>query len=332
MRFIQDLAPETIQQLEQMYKHSASPRTRQRAQCLLLSYDGYSVPELAEIFRVHPVTIYNWFNAWEARQFEGLSDLPGRGNTPKIDAVHHEQIRAWARQFPRQLLKIQSLIHDQLDILVSTRTLSRLLNDLGITWRRVRRKVSGEPDPEEFAQKTKELDALEAQHQQGVIDLRYVDETGFCLYPYVPYAWQEKGETISLPSGRSPRLNTVGFFNVDNDFQAYTFECSIDSDIMIACIDEYCKQVTRPTVLVLDQASIHTSDAFTERLADWKAQRVEIFYLPTYSPHLNRIEMLWRFMKYWWLDFDAYTSWKNLVDYVEDILKNIGTKYKINFV
>ena len=332
MRFIHDLAPEIIQQLEQIYKQSPSPRTRQRAQCLLLSHDGYSVPELAEIFRVHPVTIYHWLNAWKARQFDGLSDLPGQGNTPKIDASHHEQIRAWTRQFPRQLLKIQCLIRDQSDITVSTRTLSRLLNKLGMTWRRVRRDVKGKPDPDEYAQKTHALDVLEAQHEQGVLDLRYVDQTGFCLYPYLPYAWQETGKTIGLPSSRSPRLNAVGFFNIDNDFQAYTFECSIDSDLMIACIDEFCKQVTMPTVLVLDQASIHTSAAFTERLPDWTAQGVEIFYLPSYSPHLNRIEMLWRYIKYWWLDFDAYTSWKNLVYYVEDILRNVGAKYKINFV
>jgi transposase len=77
MRFIHSLVPETIERLEQIYTHHLSPRTRQRAQCILLSHDGYSVPELAEIFRVHHVTIYNWFNAWEARQFDGLSDLPG---------------------------------------------------------------------------------------------------------------------------------------------------------------------------------------------------------------------------------------------------------------
>lgn len=332
MRFIRDLDPETIQRLEQTYTQSPSPRTRQRAQCILLSHDGYSVPALAEIFRVHQVTIYHWFNAWEARQFDGLSDLPGQGKTPKIDAVHHEQIRTWARQFPRQLLNIQQLIHDQLGISVSTRTLSRLLNGLGFTWRRVRREVKEHPDPEEYAQKTQELDALDAQHEQGIIELRYVDQTGCCLSPYLPYAWQEHGKTIGLPSARSPRLNTVGFFNIDNDFQAYTFECSIDSEIMIACIDEFCKQVTMPTILVVDQASIHTSDAFTEHFSDWKAQGGEIFYLPPYSPHLNRIEMLWRYIKYWWLDFDAYTSWKNLVYYVEDILSNIGIKYKINFV
>lgn len=95
----------------------------------------------------------------------------------------------------------------------------------------------------------------------------------------------------------SPPEHTVGFFTIDNQFQAYTFECHIDSELMIACIDECCKQVTMPTVLVLDQASIHPSGAFTERLPDWKAHGMEIFYVLIYSPHVNRIEMLWRYIK-----------------------------------
>ena len=69
MRFIQDLAPDTIHLLERIYKRSRYPRTRQRAQCLLLSAEGYSVPELVRIFRVTSVTIYNWFNAWDTRRF-----------------------------------------------------------------------------------------------------------------------------------------------------------------------------------------------------------------------------------------------------------------------
>jgi hypothetical protein len=31
-----------------------------------------------------------------------------------------------------------------------------------------------------------------------------------------------------------------------------------------------------------------------------------IKYLPPYSPELNLIEILWRFMKYYWLPFSAY--------------------------
>ena len=36
-------------------------------------------------------------------------------------------------------------------------------------------------------------------------------------------------------------------------------------------------------------------------------------------------------MKYEWIEGQAYTSWQNLVDYVENVLINFGTKYTINF-
>jgi transposase len=319
--------------LERLYKQSQHHQTRQRAQCILLSSQGHTVTQLVKICRVDRVTISRWFNAWERRKFVGLYDRPGKGAKPKLTGEQRAQVKVWGKQFPRQLGKVGAFVKQHFGKKVSKKTLSRILYTVEMSWRRVRRRVKGEPDPQEYEQKQKELHEFRHQHEQGEIDLRYVDQSGFCLFPYLPYAWQEKGQTIEIPSSHSKkRLNVVGFFNLDNELQAYTFECSIDSEIMIACIDEFCKQVTNRTVLVLDQASIHTSDAFNDRIADWKAQGVEIFYLPPYSPELNLIEILWRFIKYDWLEFEAYLSWKHLVSYVEDILRNVGTKYCINFV
>jgi hypothetical protein len=51
-----------------------------------------------------------------------------------------------------------------------------------------------------------------------------------------------------------------------------------------------------------------------------------------YSPELNLIEILWRFIKYEWIEFSAHNSWSDLVNYVEGVIKNFGDKYKINFV
>jgi hypothetical protein len=66
-----------------------------------------------------------------------------------------------------------------------------------LTWRRIRRKVNDQPDPETYQQKREALEILIAEDQEGIIDLRYFDESGFCLVPYIPYAWQEQSETIS---------------------------------------------------------------------------------------------------------------------------------------
>jgi transposase len=82
----------------------------------------------------------------------------------------------------------------------------------------------------------------------------------------------------------------------------------------------------------MDNASFHRSKCFQEKIKEWKEKHIEIFYLPKYSPQLNLIEILWRFMKYKWAESGVYKSRKTLVAYVEDVIINFGTKYRINFV
>jgi len=102
--------------------------------------------------------------------------------------------------------------------------------------------------------------------------------------------------------------------------------------VIIACIDSFFSRVTKRTVIVVDKASIHTSDIMQDQFLEWKHRQIEIFYLPSYSPQLNLIEILWRFIKYEWLPLSAYKCWQSLVDFVEKVLREFGESYVINFV
>ena len=75
-----------------------------------------------------------------------------------------------------------------------------------------------------------------------------------------------------------------------------------------------------------------SSDAIFEKLEEWRERNITIFELPTYSPHLNLIEILWRFIKYEWIPIDAYKDWKTFVRSVEKILREFEENYVINFV
>jgi transposase len=68
--------------------------------------------------------------------------------------------------------------------------------------------------------------------------------------------------------------------------------------------DEFSQKIDKLTVVVLDNAPIHTSLAMRKKIAQWRQKKLETFGLPTYSPQLNLIEILWRFMKYEWIETD----------------------------
>ena len=206
-------------------------------------------------------------------------------------------------------------------------------------WKRLRRVVGGKPDPETYQQRKKILKALQKLSDLGSLDLRYLDETGFCLTPYIPYAWQDEEETEGLTSQKSKRMNVIGLLNRNNELESYIFEGKITSEIVIKLLDKFCQKINKLTVIVIDNAPIHRSKAFQAKIAQWREQKLEIFWLPTYSPQLNLIEILWRFMKYEWVKIDTYSSWQNLVQYVEQVLRDFGAprsgslrdRYVINF-
>ena len=283
------------------------------------------------MFQVDRITIYHWFNAWEQKGFPGLYSRKGPGRPPLLTLDQKDQIRQWVKQFPRNLNKIRALIYDEFGLDVSKQTIKRVLKSYRLVWKRMRKRVKGQPDPDVYQERKAALEVLIAEDRDGIIDLRYFDESGFCLVPYIPYAWQASGDTIAIESSRSKRLNVLGFMNKRNELEAYTFEGAVDGDVVIRCMDEFCTTLQGPTIVVMDNASIHTNSTFQEQLPRWEQQGLEIFYLPEYSPQLNLIEILWRFMKYEWIALWAYTSWRHLVHYVDEVIQNFGDKYKIHF-
>ena len=88
---------------------------------------------------------------------------------------------------------------------------------------------------------------------------------------------------------------------------------------------------TKQTVIVLDNAPIHRAKCVREKQVEWKRRGLRLFFLPPYSPHLNRIELLWKQVKYRWLEPLAYTAFNVLCSHVTKVLDQVGTKYRLTF-
>jgi len=114
-------------------------------------------------------------------------------------------------------------------------------------------------------------------------------------------------------------------------FNSFVFEGSINSSIVVACIDAFSHQIENPTTLAIDNASTHTSNEINDNLKAWKERGLTIYRIPPYSPELIFIEIIWRKIKCEWLPFSAYESYRSLRQELFQVLSNIGTTYKVAF-
>ena len=74
----------------------------------------------------------------------------------------------------------------------------------------MKRGLGKEPDEWELEVKLPRIKELVEQEKKGEINLRYLDQTGFSLIPYIPYGWQEKNEAIILKSQKERKNKYLG--------------------------------------------------------------------------------------------------------------------------
>ena len=183
-----------------------------------------------------------------------------------------------------------------------------------------------------YADKVECLADFQQLENQGYIDIYYGDESGFSLNCVIPYCWQFKGEPVLILPQRGKTLNVLGFMKSSGDaLQVFTKEGSIKAEFIINSIHVFANSLVKPTVLILDNARIHHAKIVQSCIEAWEEKGLYIFYLPTYSPHLNRIERLWKESKYRWVPPSAYANLSTLGQKLDEIWAKFGEDYKINF-
>lgn len=191
--------------------------------------------------------------------------------------------------------------------------------------------MKGKRNEEQFRFKQEQIETLKSLEDSGYIDLYFGDQSHFGLTPNVPYAWQTMDNPILLPAAKGKYQNVVGLMTRKNKLYFETLETTFNSDRIISFMNRFVEQAVKKTIVILDNSPIHKSKKFMAKIEQWKEKDVLIYFLPPYSPELNLIEILWRRIKYQWLDFDAYKSFENLKEKLNFVLTNFGTKYDIKF-
>ena len=196
--------------------------------------------------------------------------------------------------------------------------------------KRTRNSLRNKRAPEAFAHA--QLACLRDRTQTGYRDLSYYDESSFPLVSNVPRVWQVPGEPVVPAATRGPGFNVAGFLRHDGtDFRVYFTTKSLKLGGSILFFNNFCQTLPQLTIVVLNNASSHTSSTFKAQLPAWAEQGMTLFYFPPYGPERNRIETLWRCCKHQRLPPKAYRNFAALGHELPSLLNKIGCECKIEF-
>jgi len=199
--------------LKEMYENHPSPQVRMRAHAVLLSNKGFEIKEIVEIFDKCRQTVSEWITAWRKLGVTGLFNAFRKGRPKKLTEEEEDVVLEAIKEEPRRIKSTISELEKLLRKEISIDVLKRTAKRNGFSWKRIKKVLKNKKDPKKFKRVKNIISSLIEKEARGEIDLYYFDESGFTLDPYVPYAWQPKGESIEVPSSKSGRINVLGFLS-----------------------------------------------------------------------------------------------------------------------
>jgi transposase len=159
------------------------------------------------------------------------------------------------------------------------------------------------PDPN-YQQKVKQLEHYKQQAKNGEILLYFEDEIDLNLLPGILRCWTLRGSQrkVMTPGGNVKRYG-FGAVNYVSGKTVYRIEEHKNSDGFCAFVKQFMQTITlspeyhgQRIVLVVDNFIIHHSQK-TLKFLEQYADQLVLFALPTYSPWLNLVELLWKHLR-----------------------------------
>jgi putative transposase len=267
----------------------------------------------------------------------------GLGGLPKVDSACEAELCAAVEQDPRaagypfSVWTCADLVRHLIRrgfASVSAETIRQHLH--GLRYRLLRPVLSiNSPDPD-YAAKEQQLAHYREQARRREIILLYEDEVDLNLLPGVIGCWTKRGTQRRVPTpGQNVKRYGFGAVNLISGQLTFRINERKNSDgfcaLLEQLIQDYCPGDSYDgpqLVLVVDNFIIHRSQKTSAVLARY-ADRLTVFALPTYSPQLNVIELLWKYLRRRVTHNHLFQSITELLAAVEDFIHTLSCQSKM---
>jgi transposase len=313
--------------------HHPDPRVQRKIEVLWLKSHGLNHDAIAAYADVSRRTVQRDLDEY----LEGGLPRLRRCQWHQSQSVLSEHRDSLEEHFlkhpPRSAKQAQAIIERQTGVRRGlTQVRHFLKNRLGLHWRKTGaipvppKKTVAEHARDQAAFLEQKLEPRLKQARRGARQVYFVDAAHFVFAPFLGFLWCAARLFVRAASGRK-RYNVLAALDaVTHRLIRVTNHDSINAESVCALLRAVAEAgVGLPITLVLDNAR-YQKCAVVHALAE--SLGIAMLYLPSYSPNLNLIERLWRFVHKQSLDSTYYEAFEQFTAAIDHCLEGLPTVHK----
>ena len=312
--------------------HYPDPQVQRKMEVLWLLHQGETHARVATLAGVSRSSVHRYLTDYLEGGLDLIRRCPHQGSVSPLDEHQASLEEYFDQQPPHTVQQAQQVIEQRTGIRRGRTQVRRFLRRLGLKPRKACAiPVPPKSTPEDHA--TKQAEFLEDQLQPrlaaaraGRRQVRFVDASHFVFATFLGYLWCKARWCVRAASGRK-RFNVLGALDaVSHNLVQVTNHSYINAESVCALLRAVVEAGTGlPITLVLDNARYQKCALVTALAAQLG---VELLYLPSYSPNLNLIERLWKFVKKECLNSIHYPNYEAFTTAITRCLDDLPTKHK----
>lgn len=265
---------------------------------------GFTIREVSDTLSVGQSTLKEWKRLYKLQgsKFYSLKKRGVKKGSGEITSAQMREIKKLITDKTPDQCKlaiglwtrgaVQELIKRKFGIEKSLPQIGRYLKTWGFTSQKPIYKAY-EQQPEEVKQwLEKDFPKLKKKAKKEKSVIYFGDETGLRSDHQAGKTFSPKGKTpVVKKSGKRFSLNMVSAISARGDKRFMIFKGRFNTDCFINFLRQLTKNQKQKILFIIDNYSVHK----TKKVKEWVKKnrtKIELFYLPRYSPELNPDEYL----------------------------------------
>src|SRR5487761_1793126 len=257
--------------------------------------------EVARILGVAESSVYVWQKEYRNGGLAALSTKIASGRKSLLS-----ELSRMLRLNPRQLefdfglwtrRRVRELILKKFGIDYSVQNVGRILKLLGFSPQRPVYQAIQQDEEKRRKWMEEDFPAIRKRAAEEGAKVFFADEAGCRNDHHSGTTWAPVGETPVVKfTGKRESIGMISAISMNGSMRWQIYDGSMNSARFMEFLKDLIEDVKGKVFLIVDNVSYHKS-AEVRTWVEKHKNRIELFYLPGYSPDLNPDEWVWKNVK-----------------------------------